>query len=284
MRRSRSCSIEIALGLALIACGPRSADPATPGAPSAEPAPRISELSLRLDHVRRLREMRAAMRQGDVRHLEADRQLADALIGLAKYHRQAAIEADPKAASLPPPRDLHPYVEEPERTGDEAEIDYGEQAPDPPELPREDATFAGLTPAARAQVRAADQCVREAIEILDTTTWMAGGKAPRDSRKHSAQLAELFEEIGQRTVARKAWYFVVREDIKDSLTAKAYLAFADWLVTRKKTQKEAISAFAKGAEAASVAKDTALLRRICDRARAAAVEAPPSCVSPSLTP
>jgi hypothetical protein len=219
------------------------------------------------------------MRQGDPRHPELDQQLADALVGLAKLHRGAAIEADPKAASIPPPSDLHPPRP---ADGSEAESEIASDAPPPPEppdLPRTDPGFAALTPAARAHVRAADRCVLEALTVIRQLSWASDGP-PREPRKLAAREAELLEEIGQLSDARSAWYRVLRDSVKDALSAKAYLRFADWFAGQPKKKVETSALYEKAAAAAAAAKDAPLLQRICDRARAAAAEQPTSCVTP----
>ena len=234
--------------LVLLACAVGCAPVASRPAP--ETPVILSPLALRMDQVRRLRELADGLQQGDPRASPAREALAVSLLDLGEQHRLRAVELDPSAAALPVPVDQHPP--RPQGAGEE-----GNDAPVPPEPPRplvrSGSAWVALAPAARAHILAQDACLLEAAELLR----FADGSALHVRR------ARALTAIGQLTEAQNDWALVLRNPPDAASAVEGYLVFVDRF-GGEGDGAHVTAALDKAGEMAG--GDARLLASVCERA------------------
>jgi hypothetical protein len=245
---------------ALLALGCAGAEPAA-RAPEPEPA-KLSPIALREDQVARLREHVRSFGR-DPRRAAASEELADALVGLARELRAAAVAEDRRAADVAPPRDASerpPSDDEVESDAPPAEQDLAEQS-GAARLARDEAALATLAPKARALLIEADQRTLEAIARYGDATYRPHLTTEEEGRICAAR-ARLLDELGQRAAARRDWFRVIRRSGVAGDVADAYLSFATFFAERG-SPKETATALERAAESAAKARDPKLVARVC---------------------
>jgi hypothetical protein len=218
----------------------------------------MSPVALRADEVRRLREYWRALPARDARRISAGSKLGDSLLALAALHREAALQIDARAASLPRPADARAT-----QSGDHS--DSGSEQPLPPfVLPRDQVSLAALDPRARMHVVAADERLLEAIDVLREVT---ASVRPEAAAAAHASIARALTELGQRIAARPEWASVVRlpmHAITASAHVEAWLAFAQWFDEDGRTL-DLETALRNARVAAALIVDPGILRSACER-------------------
>lgn len=236
----------VALLLASVACGSSNSD-----VPAAVPPVVVDRLPLQIDHVQRQRAFVDALTWRDPARFFGQVELADALVVLAHLHRDAAIAIDPKAATLPIPRDRRDSA-----PSEEADASV------PPAPLRDAATLAALAPQARAHVDDADRALEEAADRLATIT---GRSQPAEVVEVRARRARVLETLGQFADARDDWYVIVRTANADpSNKLEGCLSFARFFADTGK-EAELASALSCASDAADQIADRVRVADICAR-------------------